>query len=47
MEIKLYLICHVNSQNHLTEGLFGFMDGSPVQYVTTQTSLVNIDIMIV
>ena len=34
-----YLMCHVRSQNHVTEGLSNFMSESPSWYVTTLSSL--------
>ena len=39
---KTYFIQHVNSQDHFIDGAWNVMSGSPLQYVTTLTSLVTI-----
>ena len=43
----MYSVCFVTSKDHLIEGSCEFRDGSSSQYVTTLTSLVTIDIVIV
>ena len=42
-----YLIFHVTSQNHLTEGSCKFMDKTFLLYVTIMSSLVAIDIVVI
>ena len=42
-----YLIFHVTSQNHLMEGSCKFMNKTSLLYVTTMSSLVAIDIVVI
>ena len=42
-----YFICHVTSKDHLIEGLYEFTGWSSSQYVTTQTNLMTVNIVIV
>ena len=43
----MYLICHMTSHDHFTEGSCKFLDGSSLWYVTTLISLVTTSIVIV
>ena len=43
----MYLIFHETSHDHLTEGSYKYMGGSPLQYVNTLISLVCLSIVIV
>ena len=36
---NMYFICSGTSQDHLVQGLFEFMIGSPLRHVTTLTTL--------
>ena len=43
----MYLLCHVSSHDHFTEGLCEFMGGNSLCYVTMVKILVTISTMIV
>ena len=45
LQVEMYLICNMTSQDHLTEELCKFTGGGSLQYVTTLTSLVTIRIL--
>ena len=45
--VEIYLICHVTSQDYVTEGSCDIMGGNPSWSVTTLPTLVAISIMIV
>ena len=42
----MYLICHMPSHDHLIEGLWKFLGGSSLRYVTTLISLAIISTVI-
>ena len=42
-----YLICHVTSQDHMIEGSYDFVNRSSLLCVTTQSTTMVIDIVVV